>query len=112
MYTPGTNPTATLIRNGFLASRFIGAYNPALSCRWRPKHHDATGANVVNVPKCRCRVNTTQIYVHLGKQNAKRLMEQTSLALQRHLIRSLDNRCSRSLSLTPFGSPLMLSERR
>ena len=25
-------------------------------------------------------LNTTQIYVHLGKQNAKRLMEQTSLA--------------------------------
>jgi site-specific recombinase XerD len=25
-------------------------------------------------------LNTTQIYVHLGKQNAKKIMEQTSLA--------------------------------
>src|SRR5712691_13388844 len=48
-------PTATLIRKGFLASRVPGAYNSALSCRWRSKHHDSTGANLVNVLKCRCR---------------------------------------------------------
>ena len=55
------NPTATLIRKGFVASRYTGAYNSALSCRWRSKHHDSTGANLVNVLKCRCRVKESSI---------------------------------------------------